>query len=202
MSGFQREQSPVDQDFIWVADYYDGTHLAEFDFVTKQENSFYAIQRDRLMRFGMVGHGHRLSFEVDGTFYLSGRAVELIYRTKDKDYRLTGNVANNYNDIITYKDAEAVTNITAVPNQEGGFSSTITQFNFGYKAAIEVEGVRFGIKALVQIPHRQAMTLHVRLVTDVDLDGELVMRVNGIREHVFHAPLQAEIGGELNWQVQ
>lgn len=198
----QQSSSPVGQDFVWVAEYYDNTHLAEFDFDTKVENSFYSIQRERLMRFGMLGHGHRLFFEVDGIFNLSGRSIEFIYRTKDKDYRLTGNIANCYNDIITYKDAEAISNVIGLANQEGRFSTRVTQFNFGYKANFETQGVTFGFKALVKIPYNAPMTIQLRLVADTELDGEFIVRVNGLTEHSFHAPLEPNVGGELNWQVQ
>ena len=36
--------SPNNQMFMWLAEYADGKYLSEFDFKTKQANSFYSIK--------------------------------------------------------------------------------------------------------------------------------------------------------------
>lgn len=188
-------KSPVAQDFIWLAECYDGTHLAEFDFGTKEENDFYAIQRDKMLRFGLVGHGMKLFFESDGVFNLNGKSVDLIYRTKDKEYFLTGH-HGKYKDIITYKDAEC-----AFDSAYGLGKSSITQFNFGYKAEVTVEGVTFNIKPVVKIPFNQPVHLSLWVVANKKLDGELVIRFNNRESQVIKAPLKKGVGGDVNWVV-
>jgi hypothetical protein len=198
MIGFSTSngRSPVAQDFIWLSECYDGTHLAEFDFSTKAENDFYMIQRDKLLRFGLIGCGNKLFFERDGVFYLNGRALDIIYRTKDKEYFLTGHFGKYTADIITYKDAES-----AFHPQEGLMPSRITQYNFGYKAEVEVDGVKFNIKPIVKIPCNQPVLLNLRLVANRKLDGEIVIRVNNREAQVIKAPLKRDVSGEINWIV-
>lgn len=45
----QYTRSPVSQAYVWIADYYDGTYLSEFDLQTQQANSFYTINKDKLV---------------------------------------------------------------------------------------------------------------------------------------------------------
>lgn len=190
-------QSPVAQDFIWLSEFLDGTHLAEFDLQTKEENSFYSIKRDKLIRFGLIGHGMRLFFDVDGIFYLNGKAVELMYRTKDKEYNLTGHWGTKL-DIITYKDAE--TNFNPSTGAKLG-TPTITQYNFGYKAELKVEDITFKLKPVIKIPHQQPVFIHLWLVANKSMSGEIVIRVNNRESQVMQAPLKKGVGGELNWIV-
>lgn len=198
--------SPVtSQDFIWLGEYVDGTHLSEFDFQTKKENSFYALQRDKLIRFGLIGHGNKLYFETDGTFKLSGRRVDLVYSTPEKDFLLTGNVGHYYNDIITYKDAEAsgLANYSPLASGEGGrLSNTITMYNFGYKASLNINDVIFHLKVICKIPYHAPAYMAIKLVANQKLDGQLLIKVNGFTSHEVHAPLEENIGGELNWIIQ
>jgi len=197
MYGFGKNngRSPVSQDFIWVAEYYDGTYLAEFDFVTKEESSFYGIDRNKLIRFGLVGHGSRMFFETDGTFNINGKSVDIIYRVGDKDYFLTGH-HGKYKDIITYKDAESVF------RANGGVSAPkINQFNFGYKAELEVDGVKFHVKPIVKIPFNQPVHVNLWIVADKKLDGELIIRYNNREATKIEAPLKKGVGGEINWIV-
>ncbi|WPS86168.1 hypothetical protein SMD22_16785 [Brevibacillus halotolerans] len=84
--------SPVPQrEFIWLAEYVDGTHLSEFDFNTKQENDFYSIDKKTVVRFGLIGHGHKLYYETfGGHFKLGNGQIDLVYKAGDKEYFLTG----------------------------------------------------------------------------------------------------------------
>lgn len=188
--------SPVEQDFIWLGEYYDGTHLAEFDFYTKEENSFYDIDRKRLMRFGLIGHGMKLAAESDGIFYLNGYYLDILYRTDEKEYHLTGR-QGMLKDIIAYKDAES----TFRPN--GGVSKTmINQYNFGYKTTLKVDDVTFNLRALCKVPFNHPVYMSVRLVADTDLNGRLVLRKHDGSEVEVEAPLRKGVGGEFNWVVR
>lgn len=199
--------SPVSQqDFIWLGEYVDGTHLAEFDFLTHQENSFYSINRENLLRFGLVGRGQKFFAEADGTFKLAGKMVDLVYSTPETEFRLTGNIRYSYNDVITYKDAQAsgLANFSSVAiGASGNFSSSITQFNFGYKAMFEIDGVIFHLRAICMIPtNSYDQILKVRLVADKELCGHLKFVVNGLNVYEYDAPLKPNVGGELNWLIQ
>ncbi|RAI85694.1 hypothetical protein DET54_12151 [Paenibacillus pabuli] len=200
MSFQQYNRSPVGQDYIWMGEYNDGTHLSEFNFDTQAENSFYDIDKSRLARFGLVGHGMKLFFEKDGIFNLNGTPVEVIYRVGDKDYPLTGRFGQ-YKDIITYKDAEATLVLGSQGAQGGALNPTIQQYNFGYKSTLEADGITFKFKAVCTVPYGRQMFMNFRLVADEKLDGQLVILRNGQTEVNLEAPLKKGVGGEVNWIV-
>lgn len=188
--------SPVDLDFIWVAEYSEGTYLAEYDFQTKEPNKFYSIKRDQLIRFGMVGHGMKLFYEVfGGTFKLQGQMIDFVYKDGDEEYPLTGQPLM-YNDIITFKDAES----TAIPG--GRFDNRVVQYNFGYKARLVVKGITFNLKVLCVIPFNQPAYLQIRLVADQSLDGVFIIKQNGLERERYQAHLDENVGGELNWVIK
>ena len=190
-------RSPVDQEFVWVGEYSNGEHLAEFDLETKEENSFRSLDKDKLIRFGLIGHKMKLFFESNGIFNLNGLSVEVFYRVGEKVIPLTGNRKVNYQDIITYKDAES-----ALHPRGGVLKTRINQFNFGYKTLIENEEANFNFKPIVKIPFNNPAHINFWLVSDQDLDGEFVIVRNGKEHEVIDAPLKAHVGGELNWVVK
>jgi hypothetical protein len=188
--------SPVSQDFIWLGEYYDGTHLSEFDLKTKAENSFYSIKRDKLIRFGLIGHGYKLFFENDGVFNLNGAGVEVVYKVGDKEYPLTG-LSGAHRDVISYKDAESTVNLAG-----GGMSNTtINQYNFGYKAVLEMDGITFQFKALCKVPFGEPMYMNFWLVADQKLDGVLQIKKNNRIAEELNAPLRKGVGGEVNFRL-
>jgi len=190
----------VEQDFIWVGEYIDGTCLPEYDFETKKRQDFYALQRNKLVRFGLVGHGMKLYYEVGGGFFkLNGQVYELVYRSDGKEYYLTGQFVP-YNDVITYKDAEAWANLSR--SDEMKFPSRITAYNFGYKVKLQVDGVKFNFKPIVSIPYNKPAYFDITLVADRDLDGFLVIKKNGTEIAEFRAPLRAGVGGRLKWNIR
>lgn len=187
------KHSPVNQDFVWVAEYANGSHYSEFDFLTKKENNFYNIKRDELIRFGLIGCGFKLYYEsIGGVFKLNGQMIEVIYEVDGKEYNLTGS-QNFYNDIIAYKDAESVLTLNSTEAK-----NHITQYNFGYKINLDFDQVNFSFRALCKIPYNNQMHLNFRLVADEDLNGFLIIKKNGFVVDKFEAPLQKNIGGELN----
>lgn len=190
--------SPVSQDFIWLAEYANGEYLAEYDFVTKKESDFHDIKKDVITRFGLVGHGMKLYFEsYGGYFKLADTSIEVVYKTEDKEYPLTGQKMM-YTDIIQYKEAETIANFATGQN----FGSRITQFNFGYKNTFNIDGVNFHFKAICKIPFDKPAYVSFTLVADQELDGVLEIRKNGLFTEQFDAPLSKGIGGELNWLIQ
>lgn len=193
--------SPVAQDFVWVAEYPDGTHLSEFDFDTKEENSFYGIDRKRLFRFGLLGHGQKIYFERDGIFNIAGRRIQFFYEVDGKMLPLTGDYQYDINDIITFKDAESA-GLMAGFKGDGQLTSRITQYSVGFKANINVGGVNFNFKPIVKMPINQPAYIELRLVADQNLDGKLVIISNGRVAFESEAPLKPNAGGELNWIIQ
>lgn len=189
--------SPVKtQDFIWIAAYMDGTFLSEFSYDSQKENSFYSIEKDKLIRFGLIGYGMNLYYEVlGGTYKLAGQMVEVFYRTDDKEYYLTGQ-QHMYKDIIQYKDAEATLDLLG-----SSASSVITQYNFGYKQNLKIDDINFNYKAICHIPYGKPIYLSLKLSADKDLNGRLCVRKNGLTVEEIDAPLRANVAGILNWEL-
>ncbi|MGG4144846.1 hypothetical protein ABEW34_17155 [Paenibacillus algorifonticola] len=190
--------SPVEQAFIWVAEYADGTCTSEFDFHTREEQSFYNIKRDELIRFGLIGGGGSMYFEnYSGIFKIMGQMIEMNYVTENSNYQLNGRPAF-YNDIITYKDAEFLFN----PKIEGSGRSAITQFNFGYKVNFSDDDIDFHFQAICQIPLNQLARLDLKIVTNTNLDGRLEIKRNGKKVDDIHAPLCRGVGGSIVWELK
>lgn len=192
--------SPVEQEFIWVAEYDDGTHISEYNFYDKKENAFSDINKAKVVRFGLIGLGQRYYFEVfGGVFKVAGRMYELVYKSKDgREIPLTGRQMQ-YDDLITYKDAEMMINHQTL---EVISESMITKYTFGYKATLQTGKETLQFKALCTIPFDQPMYFKFRLVSDKKLDGELLIRRNNTIVDRVPAPLKRNQGGEVNWIIQ
>lgn len=192
--------SPVNQDFIWLADYSDGTSVSEFNSITSEKNNFYMIDKSKLIRFGMIGQQMKLYFDIDtGMFYLNGLQVLLSYKTKDREYNLTGYGNGSYNDIITYKDAYTDANLF---NPNGKFVSHIHQYNFGFKKKLVFDdGVEFAFQSIMSIPYNTKAFMEFKLVSNVDMDGELyIKRLGGIAESI-KIPLVSDYAMICEWVI-
>lgn len=198
MFGSSVTQSPVKQDMIWCAEYSDQTSICEFDYNTHKWNDFYSIDKSNIIRFGLIGLGHQLYFEVyGGIFKLLGQQVEFRYLDDGKIYPLTGN-RTFYNDIITYKDAEFTFN----PTVKGSGTNRIIQYNFGYKAKLNIHGVNFKFQAICQIPKGGNVRFEIKLVSNQDLNGLLEIRRSGKAVSLIDAPLRKNKGGMVNWVMK
>ncbi|CCF14388.1 putative uncharacterized protein [Brevibacillus laterosporus GI-9] len=177
-----------------MSEYYDGTHLAEFDFETKEENSFYDIKIDQLNRFGIVGNGSKIFFESNGLFNVKGKGYSLSYVVDDVEYQLTGDL-EKIKDIITFKDAEATGDLLG----SGKISTSIVQYNVGYSVVKKVNNVKFTLRVLVKVPNNGQMYFNIALMANKNLQGKLVlMRANDRKEFEIDAPLKRGIVGEIN----
>lgn len=192
--------SPVAQDYIWLAEYYKG-HLSEFDFDTKEENSFYDIEKEKLVRFGLVGRNKKMWFECSGgTFNLLGKRIDIQYRAGDVIYSLTNQ--NKYQrDIITYKRAVSESNVGR--SKEGVMSNRILSYSFGFKTEMEINDATFNFKPIVTLPHGidGNYILTVDLKADKDIDGCLELLRGGKVVASHKAPLKANITGRLHWKI-
>jgi len=195
--------SPVtDQDFIWIASYMDGTYLSEISYDTKITNPFDSVNRNSLIRFGLVGQGMNLYFEVYGGEYkLAGRVVEILYKDKktNKEYNLTGHGLLPYNNIHQHKNGE--TSFNSLDNSGYG-SGVITQYNFGYTKNLLIDDVNFTLKTTCCIPYGRLIYINIELTADRDFeDGLIVFRKNGIENIELDAPLESGQTCSGDWTV-
>lgn len=191
------------QDFIWLAEYLDGTNLSEFNLDgNNEENSFYDIDKNKLLRFGFLGNGVYLFYEIDGVFKLAGQTIEVIYKDKatNIEYYLTGR-QEMYNDIICYKDAESTVNISSSGQNMTNIGTTISQYNFGYKFSFNINEVNFNFQAVCKIPFGQPVFIEFWLVADTTIDGVFIIKKRGEIVAEIDAPLEQGVGGLLNWMV-
>ena len=185
------------QDFMWVADYFDGTDLLEFQ-QNGKENSFYSINKNNLYKFGLVGCGYKMYFDTtNGIFNISDRIIELEYIDEnDKIYNL--NSGKLYNDIIQFKEAES----TFDPfNLNGIMKTSICQFNFGYKQKLQFEDINLNLKVICKVPYDKPVYLEITLSSNKTLNGKLLIKRNGKTIDIIDAPLQEGKKGTLNWNI-
>ncbi|WP_028562229.1 hypothetical protein [Paenibacillus pinihumi] len=201
LGNYQYTRTPVAQHFMWVADYYDHTSLTEFDLNTQHPNNFYTIDRNKLVRFGLIGSGSQIFFDIaDGIFELNRHRISVTYSPNSKEeYPLTGrNLV--YQDIIAYKDAVADANL--LKQEAGGmFNQQITAFNVGYKKQLEFEGICIHYQNILTVPANAPAFMQIKLTSEQALEGKLNIRVNGRLAACMDAPLQANVTGSVNWQI-
>lgn len=181
-------------DFMFAGEYCDGTFLFEFNPETHGASYISDIIKNKLLRFGMVGEGLRAYFNTfDGKFMFDGNEIEIIYKTKDKEYLLM-NPNEIYNDIIYYKNAYSTV---------GRADVTFCGYNLGYKKKIQFDdGTYFYFKPILHIPLDQPMNFTIGLTANKDLDGDILIRVNKFKTYNMYAPLDKNIHGELTWIIK
>ena len=196
--------SPIaKQDFIWVAEYMDGTYLAEYDFKTGKHNEFYSIRTSDLLRFGLVGNGVHVYYELyGGTFKILGKLYEFSYKTGGVEYALTGR-STMYNDLIHYKKSSSDIPMNALIADHSNVAvEQIELFGLGYKLPIILEDTKISFKSILKIPYRRPLVLSARVVLDRDApDGVLIIRKNGRVIDSLDAPLRKDVGAEIDWVV-
>ncbi|WP_125154427.1 hypothetical protein [Clostridium rectalis] len=186
-----------EMDYMFVGEYLNNTFLFEFNPEKKIYNSVKEIDKNKLIRFGLVGNGLRTYFNaLTGVFTFDKNKIEVFYKTKEKEYNLMSN-DTYYNDIIYFKNAYSQI-------RYGGMSNTnFCGYNYGYKAKVSFEdGTFFYFKPIINIPMGQPTNFKIWLVSNVDLDGEIVIKVNNLKTYNIHAPLEKNIGGELTWFIR
>jgi hypothetical protein len=193
---------PEGQHFVWLAEYYDSTYLSEFNFDDRKEHNFYTIDRNKLIRFGLVGMGSQIYFDVaNGVFNINKNRIQLSYMADEIEYPLTGRTFL-YNDIIQYKDAIGDGKLLS-KTATGRIKGHIESHNVGYKKKMELAGVNIHLRVILHIPQRknEGLYLEVKISADKDLDGKLVFRVNGLVANEVHAPLIEKRAGIINWHL-
>jgi len=197
----QYTRSPVPQKYIWIADYYDGTNLTEYDLQTKKPNDFYSIDRDKLISFGIVGQGSQLYYNVaNGVFHINQDRFAISYIADDEEFPLTGR-AFLYNDHIQFKNGSSEATMRNV-DKEGKFKNSIDCFNFGYKKTMTLNDVNINYQCICSLPDRDIPYLQIKITSDQDLNGQLIIRKNGIILDRIAAPLKTNHSGLINWELR
>ncbi|MGG0667636.1 hypothetical protein ABE073_03815 [Lederbergia citrisecunda] len=182
--------------FNWVADYFDGTYLSEYNFSNGQPNSFYSIKQTQAIRFGLIGQGMKFFFESsDGSFNLNGRRIDIAYEVDGKQYFLTNNALKK--DFITYKQAH-----TNFNNKSGIQRSNLDSIDFGYKALYKKDDIEMFFQPIVSLPFNSSVCMEVKLTSDRNLNGDIVFYSRNKEVQRFHAPLEAYVSGQINWTVK
>ncbi|BAE47814.1 hypothetical protein IRP62_11715 (plasmid) [Clostridium botulinum] len=188
-----------EMDFMFTGEYLNGTLFFEYNPDKNEYISVKEIQdRNNLLRFGTVGHGIRIYFDIPtGSFYIDGNKIDFLYKIKDKEYTLTNNF-KLYNDLIYFK------NVYSDFNTKTGYhgSFNIYGYNLGYETKIIKDDIEFYFKPILNIAQNQPMNFQIRLVSNKDLDGEIVIKVNNLKQYNIYAPLQKNEGGQLTWIVR
>ena len=119
-----------EMDYMFVGEYLNGTFLFEYNPEKKFYSSIKELNKQNLIRFGLIGHGLRTYFNtLTGIFTFDKNKIEILYKTKEKEYKLMDNNVC-YNDIIYFKNAYSEI-------RYGGMSNTnFCGYNYGYKTSI------------------------------------------------------------------
>ena len=193
---------PHTQNFIWVAEYYDGNYLCEYNLNDKKSNDYYSIDRTKLVKFGLIGMGSQMYFDVaNGIFNINNNRIQVSYVVNKEEYPLTGRTFL-YNDIIQYK--EAYGDMRLSPTSTGGaLKNNIASQSVGYKKSMFLVDANIHFKNILHIPQDKnvAPYLEIKISSDKDMDGQLVFRVNGMIANKVHAPLVKDKAGVYNWQL-
>ncbi len=164
------------RELVWFADYADGSQLCEFEGEEK-ENSFYDIDKEKLLRLGLYGHGDCFSFDIFGGHFNIKSAVYTFgvkNNLNDKLYYFNNKII--YRDIIQYKSAYSDFNPF---NKHEPVKGGVYQHSIGYKGKITVEDRNFAIKVLLHVPFNQPVHFEVRVVPDWDFKGLVCFMKNG-----------------------
>ncbi|MEK4427850.1 hypothetical protein MHB54_01175 [Paenibacillus sp. FSL M7-0802] len=202
LGNMQYNRSPIPfQNFIWVADYWDSTSLLEYDTRNNKHNEFASIEKNKLLAFGYIGEGTQIYFDVaNGIFNVNGYRFMISYKTEEEEYPLTGRTFL-YNDIIQYKNASSDANLL-LREEYGRFDSQIEQYNIGYKKEMLLEGVNINFQCICSIPLRNTTFFQIKITSNKDLDGKIIIRCNGIVSEEIHAPLKANMSGNIHWELR
>lgn len=187
----------INREFMWIAEYLDGTLFFEFDKKTRQQNDFYQINKGKLLRYGYIGSGCRVYFDTPtGVFYINDTSYSFEYCTNDNTYNLTQQDIF-YNDIIQYKNVHANASFSNIVSK-----NHIDQYNLGYKSKFKQNNIRFNFKPILHIPLNRPAYFTIWLVSDKDLDGRIIIKRNNVKCAEYECPLESKRGGELTWIIE
>lgn len=155
----RKEDSMLDQRYIWKAEYKDNTYLQEFD-DDVTENSFYDIDKNNLKSFTLISPKKTCGF--------CAKTGDMLINLNRIHISLDNvNLTRTSDDIIQYKEAEAYYSPNATSRSS---RPTITSFNIGYKWSDK----SFHCKLIISIDNKtDAVTLKLRIVSTKLYSGKL-----------------------------
>lgn len=187
----------INREFMWMAEYLDGTLLFEFDKNTLEQNDFYQINKNKLLRYGYIGSGYKIYFDIPtGIFYINNDSYSFEYHDKNNTYNLTQQDIF-YNDIIQYKNVHADASFLHTASR-----SHIYKYNLGYKCNFISDNIKFDFKPIIHIPLDKPIHFTLWLVSDKDLSGNIIIKRNNMKYEEFECELEKNRGGELTWIIK
>lgn len=173
------------QRYMWVADYVDGTGLCEFTKTSEGtlKNQIQAINKDKLNKFGLVGCGLSIYYDViGGTFFINGRRISIkVVADTGESYMISGLGSLIYNDVISYKSGMAILDVNERvnnPNVKMENTNVINGYYFGFKGKPKINGVNFGYKNIMSITMNQPAYMDITLSSSKAFKGMLNFYVN------------------------
>lgn len=180
-------QSLAQQDFMWLAEYDDGTFLSEFDIESLNPNNFNDIDNEKLVRYGLIGRGMKFYYEKSsGTFKLVGQLIEVSLKTTNYEFFLTGYMKSS--DAIHFKNL--------------AYDNTINQYNFGYSTTLNINGFIIDFKVICSIPFGKPIVLNFEATTNADTDGIVRIRKNGDIIEEGYKILRANTLEKYVWEMK
>lgn len=168
-------ETPQGEAYSWMASYSDETVQKEYEKVGEvyQRYTFDSIEKEKLTKFGIVGFGQHLFFDVKtGIFNIMNNLVDIRVRDTKADFKHKfTHVLPAYDDLIMYRQAES---LPPTPEFPAG-RSFITGYFYGYKAKFESFNVTFTVYCVSGV----GIGLKARLVPKRDFEGEIILCING-----------------------
>ena len=191
--------SPIHtQPFIWMVEYFLGDGLTEFDLNTQEPNPFQLIDKSKIKRFGLIGNGAKLFFNSNGgVFRILGKKYRFGISIDGIYYNL--NPSENFvNDIITYKQAEAIMNIN-----DSAYDTTpkIKGYFFGYKTKLQVKDMKISLKPIISIIEGEPLRLHLSITTDKDYTGVIQIVKNEMDKFEYPISTKKNVTSKMVWNV-
>lgn len=165
-------QSPVEKDFIWIAEYDDGKIIHEFNLETKEENFFSDLEQNKIVRFGLIGRGMKFYFETFGGFFkIAGQMIEASLKTTNYLFDLTG----RNEDAVTFYNTKSET----ITLENGSTEEKIYQYNFGYETMLNINGFTIDFTATCCITYGEPIKIIFNAINNLPTDGNVRIKKNG-----------------------
>ena len=127
-----------DQEYIYFAEYYDGTILYEYDNDHNHLN-FNSIEQDKVHYFGFIGNGMKVYWDLQtGLFYIGKQWYKIVISAiEDENNFIPVSVESQKKDLITFKEAhtDCLINGGYLPEDQRG--NIIDGYFIGFKTKME-----------------------------------------------------------------
>lgn len=198
IENIKRYSTSTDIDFMFIAEYLNGTLFYEYNSLLNQYYSIKELNKNKLIHFGTIGNGLLTYFDVaTGSFYFDGHKIEMYYKTNNEIINLTNQMIL-YNDIIYYKDAYSSFNTKTKKLQD---NCIFCGYNLGYKIQFNYKNYKINFKPIISIQDGQPIHFKIWLVSNQDINGRLTIVVDDVKKYEYETPLNSNVGGEFSWII-